>query len=169
MEPLRTITAAALLGILAASALASPQSVTLEPIEHMAAQLVVVRPDGSETAYSPADLEQLPNYRLRTETPWRAQPADFDGVLLRDILAANGLLEVEAILVTAENDFTATIPRVLWETVDVIVATRVDERPHTRRERGPIQFVIDMDEYQSHDIAEEEHLVWMAARIEALQ
>lgn len=111
----------------------------------------------------------MPNYRLRTSTPWRAQAADFDGVLLRDILAANGLLEVDAILVTAENDFTATIPRILWDTVDVMVATRVDGRPQRRRERGPLQFVIEMDEYETHDIAREEHLVWMASRIEALQ
>lgn len=169
MGLLRKIATAALLGVLPATMLAAPQSVMLEPTEHMAAQLVVVGPDGTETAYSPANLERLPTYRLRTTTPWRPQPADFDGVLLRDILAANGLLEVDAILVTAENDFTATIPRALWETLDVMVATRVDGRPHTRRERGPIQFVIDMDDYESHDIAMEEHLVWMAARIEPLR
>lgn len=169
MKPIRHLVAAATLLSLPLSGIAAPVSVTLEPMEHMQAELVVARPDGSEMSYTPAALEEFPTYRLRTTTPWRAEPAEFDGVMLRDILAANGLEGVDAILVTAENDFTATLPRALWETVDVVVVTRVDGRPHSRRARGPIQFVIDMDAYEASDVALEDHLVWMAARIEAIR
>ncbi len=148
---------------------ATPEPVALPSINHANAQVVVVRPDGTEIAYSPADLEQLPTYRVRTTTPWRTEAAEFEGVLLSDVLAANGLAEADAIMVTAENDFTSTIERTVWETVDVLIATRVDGRPHSRRARGPIQFVIDMDAYANSGVAREEHLVWMAARIEAAQ
>ncbi len=149
-------------------ATATPRSVVLEAIDHARAEIVIVQPDGSEVTYTPSELEKLPNYALTTQTPWRDVAAEFEGVLLRDILDANGLTEASAIVVTAENDFSSTIPRAVWETVDILVATRVDGRPHTRRARGPIQFVIDMDTYQASDVATESHLVWMAARIEAV-
>jgi hypothetical protein len=169
MKPVLPFVLAAVVAAMPISACAAPKPVVLESVQHMPAELVVMRPDGSEIRYSPADLEALPTYRLTTTTPWRANPAAFDGVLLSDILEASGLDGAEAILVTAENDFTATIPKAVWQDLDMLVATRVDGQPHTRRARGPIQFVIGMDAYTASGIAREEHLVWMAARIEAIR
>ena len=51
--------------------------------------------------------------------------------------------------------------------VNILVATRVNGAAHTRRERGPIQFIIDMDEYNASELTSSSNLVWMAARIEA--
>lgn len=140
--------------------------VDLAPISHVEATLVVVGANGSERAYTPADLEALPTYSLTTSTPWRDEPAEFEGVLLADLLAVNGLNTVESIAVTAENDYKTVIERPLWETVDILVATRVDGRAHSRRARGPIQFVIDMSTFNASDLTSESNLVWMAARIE---
>ncbi|MDX8354689.1 molybdopterin-dependent oxidoreductase [Cognatiyoonia sp. IB215182] len=142
------------------------EPVELTPINHIPAELVIAGPDGQETRYSPATLEELTTYRLRTTTPWRSDPAEFDGILLSDLLRANGLEEVAEIRVTAENDYATVIPRAVWEDVPVLIATRVDGQPHSRRERGPIQFVIPMEAYSSSTVAKESHLVWMAARIE---
>lgn len=144
----------------------TPVPVVLEPITHTPATLTVVSPDGIEHSYSPADLETLPTYRLTTRTPWRTEPAVFDGILLSDLLDANGMGSVAAIKVTAENDYVAVLPRALWDSLTIVIATRVDGQAHSRRNRGPIQFVIDQDSYQSSDITNESHLVWMAARIE---
>lgn len=150
-----------------AAAAQNPEPVTLDPVTHMQAELVVMGVDGTEMRFTPADLEALGTYRLHTTTPWREEPAAFDGVLLSDILRHGGLDSVDEIRVIAENDFATTIPREVWETIPVLVATRVDGRAHTRRERGPIQFVMSMDDYTSSPLASEAHLVWMAARIEA--
>lgn len=169
MTSVVSLVSACLLALASLPALAAPKPTELQPLDHIPAQLVVARADGSEVIYSQADLEKFPTVRLETTTPWRESPAVFEGVLLRDILTANDLHEVDAITVTAENDFAATLPRRLWETVDVVVATRVDGRAHSRRERGPIQFVIDRDVYETSDVATEEHLVWMAARIETAE
>ena len=79
------------------------------------------------------------------------------------------MVDAEAITVTAENDFEVTIPREIWTELDVLVATRVDGAPHSRRARGPIQFVIEMDSYAASRVVREDHLVWMAARIEAAE
>ena len=160
------------LGILLACVLAGPvfagqaTPVNLGPINHAKAKLVVVTPDGLQVSYTPSEIETFPTFRIETTTPWRREPAQFDGVMLRDLLAANGMAEMPAILVTAENDFTVTIEREIWEDVDILVATRVNDRAHSRRTRGPIQFVIDHQQFEASDLARERHLVWMAARIE---
>lgn len=143
-----------------------PQPVDLAPIQHSQAALEVIGKDGTSTTYTPADLERFTTYRLNTVTPWREQPAEFEGVLLSDILEASGIADVPAIRVTAENDFASIIPREVWSSIPVLVATRVDGKPHSRRARGPIQFVMDSDAYRASDVAKESNLVWMAARIE---
>lgn len=147
----------------------APKPAALGTIEHMPAELTVVGVDGSERRYNPAELEKMPTYSLRTTTPWRSEPAEFEGVLLTDILAANGLSDAAAINVSAENDYTITIPRAAWEELQILVATRVDGKPHTRRDRGPIQFVIDAETYAASALAREDYLVWMASRIEAVR
>ncbi len=159
--------AVAAVALSALPAFAGPMTeVNLAPIQHAEATLVVVSGDGSEVEYSPAELEGMTTYSLTTMTPWRDEPAEFEGVLLADVLAANGLDMVDSIRVTAENDYATVIEREIWETVDIMVATRVDGRAHSRRVRGPIQFVIDMDAYTGSDLTSESNWVWMAARIE---
>ncbi len=163
----RLLAAAAALAFSAAAAVAGPLvKAELAPVQHVEATLVVVGTDGSETVYAPADLETLPTYSMTTITPWRDEPAEFEGVLLNDILAANGLADIDAIMVTAENDYRTVIEREVWETVDILVATRVNGEPHNRRERGPIQFMIDWDAFNASSVTTESNLVWMAARIE---
>ncbi len=147
----------------------APEPVALDPLQHNPAVLEVIGGAGSPVSFTPADLERLPTYRITTKTPWRDAPAVFDGVLLDDLLRETGLFDAPAIRVVAENDFASVIPRDLWQTTPVLVATRVDGAPHARRARGPIQFVIDMETYETSDIARESHLVWMAARIEAVE
>lgn len=161
-----TAVAALLLGMQTVLA-AQPKPTVLEPTKHSKAALVVVGADGREKSYSPADLETFDTYSLTTTTPWRDQPAVFEGVLLKDILAAHGLDRASSILVTAENEFATTLSRELWDSVDILVATRVDGRPHSRRHCGPIQFVIDADAFANSPLTSEANFVWMAARIEA--
>ena len=141
--------------------------VDLDPITHAEAALVVVSPDGAETVYSPADLENYTTFRLTTTTPWREESADFEGVKLSEILKKHGLDRVESIRVTAENDFATIMNRTLLDEVEILVATRVDGHAHSRRARGPIQFVIDNETYETSPHTDEANLVWMAARIEA--
>lgn len=140
--------------------------VTLEPISHNTASLVIVAGDGTETTYSPAELEALPTYSVTTRTPWREEPAEFSGVLLSDLLEAHGLTDIQEIVVTAENDYSTSLNRDLMDDVQILVATRVNGRPHTRRERGPIQFVIEQNEFETSSLTSESNFVWMAARIE---
>ncbi len=151
---------------LAATAMAAPEPVDLAPMHHKEAQLEIRVGGGSIAVYAPEDLESFPTYRIETATPWRDIPAVFEGILLTDLLAAHGLLDAPYIRVTAENDYTTVISREVWEAAPILVATRVDGRPHSRRSRGPIQFVVASEDYVGSPIVTEDHLVWMAAVIE---
>lgn len=150
-------------------AVAEPMAVDLEPIRHTSAQLTVAGPNG-ETMYTPAELESLGASRMVTITPWREQAAEFDGVLLTELLEANGLSEADAIRVVAENDYAVVIPSEVWKKWPILVATRVNGKAHTRRERGPIQFVMPMSEQpEAGASGNGSNWVWMAARIEAVE
>ena len=158
------------LGLFAGQLHAGPiKQATLPPIEHEQAALTVVASDGVETRYSAAELEMFPTYSLTTTTPWRDEPTVFEGVLLSDILEKNGLNGSPSILVTAENDYQTTLSKDLIDSVQILVATRVDGKAHSRRVRGPIQFIIDAEAFAGSSLATEASLVWMAARIEAAE
>ena len=130
------------------------------------ATLTIAGRDG-EKSYDQAGLEALGTYGLETVTPWRKQPARFVGVRLMDLLHAHGLAEVTAIRVIAENDYAVTIQREDWQQNDVLVATRVNGKGHSRRERGPIQFIFDMSSNpRLGDEVFQSNWVWMASRIE---
>ncbi len=145
-----------------------PEPAKLDPMQFGAAQLVVEGPDGT-TTYDPAMLErELPTYRLVTTTPWREEPATFEGVMLRDLIERHGLTDTAEVKVTAENDFEVTIPSEIVVEVPILIATRVNGQPHSRRARGPLQFVIPMETYEGLGLTER-YWVWMAARIEAAE
>jgi len=111
----------------------------------------------------------FPTCSLTTTTPWRDEPAVFEGVLLSDILEKNGLDGSPSILVTAENDYQTTMSKDLIDSVQILVATRADGKAQSRRVRGPIQFIIEAEAFAGSSPATESSLVWMAARIEAAE
>lgn len=168
MQKLRMamVAALALAGAVTLARAEAPQEAVLPPIEHGEATLALVRRDGGLLELTPAALEQLPTYRMVTTTPWRPAPAVFEGVLLADVLDIAGLGSVDSIVITAENDFQVEMPRAFWASYPILLATRVNGQPHTRRERGPIQFVMNDEDYGQLGKAYEKYLVWMAARIE---
>ncbi|MBT8413332.1 MAG: hypothetical protein KJO30_03290 [Boseongicola sp.] len=153
----------------AMTAVTEPRSAVLTEIVHTEAALEVIGLDGQRTIYSPAELEQFPTYQLTTVTPWRDEPAVFAGVLLSDVLAHHNLLSADELLVTAENEFTVSFDRAALTAAPILIATRVNGAPHSRRSRGPIQFVIDDHDMRSREVLTESHLVWMAARIEVVR
>ena len=139
--------------------------VELAPMAHSDASLTIVDTSGVEHVYGPAELEMLPTYALETTTPWREEPSVFEGVLLVDLLVRHGLDQIDSIFVLAENDYVSEIDRAAWETGAIMIATRVDGRPHSRRARGPIQFVVPMQTFEATEAITTQHLVWMAARV----
>ncbi|MCH2165881.1 MAG: molybdopterin-dependent oxidoreductase [Marinovum sp.] len=84
-----------------------------------------------------AGLEGLGTTDILTETPWTTGVVTFTGVRLRDILNAVDA-QGSAVMATALNDYSITIPKEDSDMYDVIVATRQDGRLMTVRDRGPL-------------------------------
>jgi len=143
--------------------------VELEDVRHQSATLSVAGANG-DVSYTQADLEALGAVRMRTITPWREDMTDFEGVLLQDVLEANGITGAGKIRVTAENGYATEIEASVWKQFPILLATRVNGRPHSRRARGPIQFVLPMSD--APEVGSDGYLsnwVWMAARIEVVE
>ena len=145
----------------------SIERVTLADIAHTDAMLSI-ESGGQSVDYTPEALEEFDTYRLVTTTPWRPEAATFEGVLLRDVLARHDMMGTDGIRVIAENGFEVTIPASVIESATILIATRVDGKPHSRRNRGPIQFVMPMSEYEGMPNMRESYWVWMAARVKPI-
>ena len=142
-----------------------PVLVELADVQHHTARLEIQAADGKAVTYTPEDLEDFPTYRIETKTPWREEAAIFEGVLLRDVLEAHGLSDLPQIRAIAENDYSTSIEREIWEQAPVLIATRVNGRPLSRRERGPLLIVVPQEEFERHEFISERHLVWMISEI----
>ena len=138
----------------------------LTPIEHPQTALIVSGPRKT-TIYTQETLEQLQTYSLTTSTPWRDQPARFEGVLLTDLLAEHGLGNASAIRFLAENDYEVDLLRADWLARPALIATRVDGRPLTRAERGPFYLVFPLDADPTTGGYFTTYWVWMIAEISA--
>ena len=82
-------------------------------------------------------LDRLGVHKVETDTPWTTGIVSFEGPLFRDLLHsldASG----ETIAAEALNDYRIEIPVAELLEYDVILATRIDGRPLSVRERGPI-------------------------------
>lgn len=167
-KPIIRCAAALMFTAFAAGSSAEVVPIELESVRYQAATLVVAGING-DVSYDQASLEALGAMRMSTITPWRETMTDFDGVLLQDVLAANGLSGAGKIRVTAENGYATEIESETWKNFPILLATRVNGRAHSRRARGPIQFVLPMS--ASPEVGMDGFLsnwVWMAARIEAV-
>lgn len=139
---------------------------TLAPIAHVDGVLTVSGPDGA-ASYTQGELERFDTYALTTTTPWRDEPAVFEGVLLNDVLAAHGLAGAETIILTAENGYVIETPRDVWAHEPALIATRIDGAALTRAERGPFYVVFPLlgDEHLGEDFGA--YWVWLLSDISA--
>ena len=124
----------------AASSLPSPQG------------RVVLTVTGALTNRNTADaaefdlamLEQLPQHKLTTTTPWTEGPQTFRGVLLRDLLAAVGA-RGQTLMARALNDYAIEFPAADGTSYEVLLALRHNGEPMSVRDKGPIWVVYPDD------------------------
>lgn len=106
--------------------------------------VLVVEGQGRRTPFDMHALEALPQRTYTVVTPWYLRSVSFQGPLLRDVLASAGAsgTRIEAIAV---NDFTAEIPFDHAEAHDMIVALRMDGKPMSARDKGPLFLIYPYD------------------------
>ncbi len=92
-------------------------------------------------------LEKIGTTTVRTSTPWTDGVLEFEGVLLRDLLAhckAAG----EVIHAVAWNDYTMDIPVDDATDYAVLLAMEADGAPLSVRDKGPIWIIYPMDDHK---------------------
>lgn len=100
---------------------------------------------GDAAAFDMAMLEQLPQTRVTTRTPWYPQPRKFTGVLVRDLLAAVGA-QGSTVNAAALNDYRVEIPRDDLERNGALLAYLLDDKPMAVRDKGPLAIIYPFDD-----------------------
>src|SRR3990167_25334 len=113
-----------------------------------------------------AMLDALPQHSFTTSTPWYKAPHKFSGPLLRDVLAAAGA-QGSTLRAVALNDYKGQTPADDAQRYKVLMATRLDDKPMTLRERGPLFIIYPYDD--SADLRSERYYsrsAWQLRRLE---
>lgn len=107
--------------------------------------LTVTAQAGKVTAdFDMAALGRLPQVSFTTSTPWYGQPTKFAGPLLRDVLAAAGAKGTRLVAV-ALNDYKVDMPLDDALRHGAVLATRLDDKPMSVRDKGPLFVVFNYD------------------------
>lgn len=122
---------------------------------------------GVEQAVDMADLCGLPQYQLRTDSPWEEGEQLFEGVLFRDALAYLGLDDAEAVIVRAFDEYSQRIPREDWDKYPLLLAMRENGSFLTRRNQGPTRLVYPvLDHPELDNPVHRNRWVWLIQSIE---
>lgn len=132
--------------VLATAALAALPKPAGEPVLTITGK---VRESNSPwgAAFDWTTLETLPRITIKTSTPWTDGVQQFEGVLVRDILATAGA-RGDTVKATAANDYAVEIPAVDFERYPVIIAFRQNGQPIARREKGPLWIIYPLDDHR---------------------
>ncbi|WP_273793041.1 molybdopterin-dependent oxidoreductase [Brucella anthropi] len=133
--------------------------------------LTIIAPNGTTHVLSTDEFANLPQNKLQTKTAWTEGPQSFEGVLLRDVLAAVGVDGRDAtsrsITVLALNDYSIRIPLEDAYKYNVLVARRMNGRELSLRDKGPYWLVYPRDQHQELNDSRYDHRwAWQLKQIE---
>jgi hypothetical protein len=107
-----------------------------------------------------ANLEHLGLSKLVTWTPWTEGEIEFEGVLVRRLMAAVGANGTE-VHATALNDYDATVPLADFQSYEVLLALRMNGRLMPLRDKGPVWIIYPWSDHpELDDFLTREKSVW---------
>lgn len=107
--------------------------------------LLGIRNGDRERVLGRAELEALPQYSFTTSTIWTMGRPTFSGPPLISVLELAGITS-GAVELTAMNDYRTTLSLADLGAHVPILATRIDGKTFSRREKGPLWLVYPYDE-----------------------
>lgn len=123
--------------------------------------------DAATKEFSRAELKELAQTSYRTSTEFTDGAPEFSGPLARDVIDAVGVGEATVAVVTAANDYSIEIPIEELLKYDVILATSVDGKRLSLRDKGPIWIMYPLDQHKElQDPMFNGRLIWQTVRIE---
>jgi hypothetical protein len=113
-----------------------------------------------------AMLEEIGTTKLKTSTAWTTGEAEFEGVLVRDLLDALGA-EGTLVVATALNDYVVSIPlRELYD-YPVLLALKMNGEYLELRDKGPIWIVYPRDQFSElRNSMVDKKWVWQLSELE---
>ncbi|MFQ2299972.1 molybdopterin-dependent oxidoreductase [Aeromonas dhakensis] len=99
-----------------------------------------------DALWDTAMLDQLPEYEIKTHTPWYDEEKTFRGPRLSDLLAKVGA-SGKQLTITALNDYSIQVPTSDAAQYQVILARSIDGKPLSVRDKGPLFLIYPFDQY----------------------
>lgn len=99
---------------------------------------------GDKLELDQAQLAALPQTSFTTSTIWTGGAPTFQGVLLKDLIAAAGATG-KTVTLTAANDYMITIPVDDIKDNAPLLAYLMDGKPMSLRDKGPVWMVYPYD------------------------
>jgi hypothetical protein len=99
---------------------------------------------GADATFDLAMLNALKGRSAKMETPWTEGKVTFSGPLLRAVLDAAGA-PAGALKVRALNDYAVEVPASDAREFEVIIATKLNGKPMSVRDKGPTMLVYPFD------------------------
>ncbi|MEM7210014.1 MAG: molybdopterin-dependent oxidoreductase [Pseudomonadota bacterium] len=84
--------------------------------------------------------------KIKTKTPWTESSDTFEGVLVRDLLERVGA-KSSRFRAIAHNDYEVTVEGIDFDQYPVILATRMNGKKMTLREKGPVWIIFPWDDH----------------------
>lgn len=113
--------------------------------------LTIVSTDNEAIAqFTDETLSALPQHSFETTTTWTEGLNRYSGPSLASVLAHAGLETDTSIKLVAANDYASTLVPGLIDDTFPIVAIRVNEKPFSLREKGPLWVIYPFDDEEKY-------------------
>ena len=126
--------------------------------------------DGSVIkTFTDQDLLAMPQIEFRTSTIWTPEPVTFSGPSLASVLAAAGAVD-GALSMVAVNDYKVEMPADRIEDNAPIIANRIDGKPFSIRNKGPLWLIFPFDadpRFQTEEIYS--FSIWQLTQVRVVQ
>ena len=111
-------------------------------------------------------LEQLPQTKITTYTPWTEGQHVYEGVLLNTLLEQVGASS-DKLVAKALNDYHTRIDLEALKDYPILLAIKTDGVPMRVRDKGPIWIIYPLSDYAELDtIKHHEDMIWQLGSLE---
>ncbi|GGK41833.1 hypothetical protein [Salinarimonas ramus] len=106
---------------------------------------------GARGSLAVARIDALPQHEMPSGMSLDPAGLTFSGALLSDVLVLIGAADAPSVTLRAVDGYAAVVPREDWERWPLVLATRVDGRPMTLRDRGPARLLYPVNAHPELD------------------
>ncbi|ASP36081.1 hypothetical protein [Labrenzia sp. VG12] len=122
--------------------------------------------EGSPRFLTVADIETAGLQQLQAFHPYEKRSNAYHGVWMEDFVERFGTPGVSTVITRAIDDYEITFTRDEWQSIRILLATRVNDRYVDFDEKGPLFVVFpDYDEKQKEYRANLPKWIWMITEI----